>query len=139
MTGTRDTRRDVLVDAVARASRYLATVNDRPVSRRPPRSPRCPGWVGLCRRSPSTPRWSCAFWMTTPPPPTVATAGPRYFGFVTGGPLPAALGATVLAAAWDQNASLEVMSPAVAALASWATTEPDIDRSVEAVARVAKG
>jgi glutamate/tyrosine decarboxylase-like PLP-dependent enzyme len=47
---------------------------------------------------------------------TVATTGGRYFGFVNGGMLPAAMAANWLAAAWNQNAALRVMSPIAAEL-----------------------
>ncbi|MGH7740847.1 MAG: pyridoxal phosphate-dependent decarboxylase family protein [Candidatus Eiseniibacteriota bacterium] len=49
-------------------------------------------------------------------PATVTTTGGRYFGFVIGGALPAALAARWLADSWDQNPVLHVISPVTAKL-----------------------
>ena len=45
-------------------------------------------------------------------PGIVASTGPRYFGFVTGGALDAATAADIIATGWDQSAFNFIMSPA---------------------------
>ena len=54
---------------------------------------------------------------------TVATQGPRYFGFVVGGSLPVATAADWLVSAWDQNCGVYALSPLVSVVediaASW--------------------
>ena len=56
-------------------------------------------------------------------PGLVATAGPRYFGFVIGGGLPFAVAADWLTTVWDQNAAMFAVSPAASVVeevtASW--------------------
>jgi glutamate/tyrosine decarboxylase-like PLP-dependent enzyme len=59
-------------------------------------------------------------------PGLVATAGPRYFGFVIGGSLPVTVATEWLAAAWDQNAGNYPASPAASVVeevaGSWLRT-----------------
>jgi glutamate/tyrosine decarboxylase-like PLP-dependent enzyme len=46
----------------------------------------------------------------------VATAGPRFFGYVIGGTIPASIAADWLTSAWDQNAGLWSATPAASAV-----------------------
>jgi glutamate/tyrosine decarboxylase-like PLP-dependent enzyme len=105
--------RELLHDAAARASAYLDGVDRRPVF---PATLDLEPLGGSLPPGPSEPREALALLDRVGSPATVASAGGRYFGFVTGGSYPVAVAASWLATAWDQNNALWVMSPVAAQL-----------------------
>ena len=102
---------ELLADTAARATRYLSAINDRPVVPSSNDISRLQSLEGPLPENPSDPAQVLAQLDDVGSPATVTTAGGRYFGFVIGGSLPAALAASWLAGAWDQNAAMQVMSP----------------------------
>jgi glutamate/tyrosine decarboxylase-like PLP-dependent enzyme len=107
---------DPLARAAKLAHEYLAHVDERPVR---PAATFASVRAGLDRPLPEVgldPTEAIEALARGAEPGLVASAGARYFGFVIGGSLPAALGADWLTAAWDQNAPLAATSPAAAAV-----------------------
>jgi glutamate/tyrosine decarboxylase-like PLP-dependent enzyme len=106
----------LLADAAQRARRYLEHLGDRRVFPDAGALAALAAFDEPLPERPCHPAETLALLDTAGSPATVATAGGRYFGFVIGGSLPVAVAASWLATAWDQNAALPVMSPAVARL-----------------------
>ena len=106
----------LLESAAQRAIRYLESLDDRSVGPLPDAIDRLAELDEPFPDKPTDPESVIALLDEIGSPATVATAGRRYFGFVIGGCLPAALAANWLAGAWDQNAALVVTSPIAAAL-----------------------
>lgn len=111
-------RASLLQDACRRSLDYLGGLAERPVAADPAAVAALDGLdFELPARGLAAPD-VLARLDTLGSPATVASGGPRYFGFVTGGALPVAQAASWLTTAWDQNAALSVMSPAAARLSA---------------------
>ncbi|MGY1779920.1 pyridoxal phosphate-dependent decarboxylase family protein [Geodermatophilus sp. SYSU D01036] len=106
----------LLADAAARVAAYRARVPDAPVAPPPDVVPAVRAALGSLRDGPTDPARVVEEFVAAVEPGLVATTGPRYFGFVVGGALPAATAADVLAVGWDQPAFNAVTSPAAAAV-----------------------
>ena len=106
----------LLNDAASRASRYLEDVARRPVFPSPAALDDLKGFAVELQDEPRAPAKVLEELDVLGSPATVASTGGRYFGFVTGGALPAAHAANMLAGAWDQNGGLELNSPIAAYL-----------------------
>jgi glutamate/tyrosine decarboxylase-like PLP-dependent enzyme len=107
---------DALSLAAERARRYVREIGERRVAPAPDNVAALAKFHEGFPETPSDPRDVVRMLDELGSPATVATTGRRYFGFVVGGVLPAAMAANWLAGAWDQNAGLRVMSPVAAEL-----------------------
>ena len=108
--------RDLLNAAAEHAASYLDSVADRPVrAELDPASAR----DALHSKLPDAPvdaRQVLDELVADADPGITAMSSPRFFGFVVGGTLPAAIAADWVASAWDQNAGLASPTPAIAAI-----------------------
>ena len=112
---------DELLAAAAHSIEYLARLKDRRVFPDPDALVRLERLAGPLPDGPTPPEETIDLLHRFGSPATVATAGPRYFGFVTGGVLWA--GSTV----WKGITAMRI------SVSNWSTTEADVDLSLATV------
>lgn len=111
-----DDRERTLAAAHAAASEFLASLDDRPVWPRATLDEMVAVFGGPLGDTGRDPAAVVAELAERAGPGLVAIPGGRFFGFVIGGTLPAALGADWLVSAWDQNSGSSTMTTATVAL-----------------------
>src|SRR5690349_10652690 len=109
-----DSMRDLLHSVADRAATYLETLDQRSVAPSKEAVERLSELDEALPDAPTAPEKVLAILDEIGSPATVGSAGKRFFGFVIGGSLPAALAANWMAGTWDQNAGLRIASPIAA-------------------------
>jgi glutamate/tyrosine decarboxylase-like PLP-dependent enzyme len=116
MTTSKDdtltTLRLLLSDAATYAAEFLESLPERRVAPFATAEELRKELGGPLPDGPREPRQVVAELARAADPGIMATPGGRFFGFVIGGSLPAALAADWLTSAWDQNAGLYAAAPA---------------------------
>ncbi len=102
--------RNLLLDAATRAVEYLEALDERKVAPDPAAVARLDELDAPLPEEPSSPSVPLAE-LDRHAAAVMAMSSPRFFGFVIGGTLPAALAANWLAGAWDQNSAYMAGTP----------------------------
>ena len=105
------TIRRLLDETAGYAADFLEGIPERPVTWSADVDELRAGLGGPLPDSPTDPREVIAHLASAADPGLVAIPSGRYFGFVIGGAVPAAVAADWLSSAWDQNAGLYVAGP----------------------------
>src|ERR1700730_17588837 len=105
---------ELVIRTAAYAIDYVAGLPSRPVAARATLDELRRAFDHPLPISPTRPALSIDELIAGAEPGVVATGSPRYFGFVIGGALPAAVAADWLTTTWDQNAGLVAGGPSAA-------------------------
>jgi len=106
----------LLNTTLAAAQRYLGSLDERPVAQNPKREALLEALGGALGEAGLAPEQVIEQLARAADPGLVASSGKRFFGFVVGGTLPAALASDWLVSTWDQNAAFYSSSPAAAVI-----------------------
>jgi glutamate/tyrosine decarboxylase-like PLP-dependent enzyme len=106
--------RKILNDSAQRALAYLESINERKVAPDPQAVAALRELDQPLGDQPTDPHEVLAMLDQYISPATIASTGGRFFGYVIGGAYPVSVGASWMAAAWDQNTGLYEPTPGTA-------------------------